>query len=60
MTRFEKPKMAGGRRTVIIGDAAIFRAAPRGRWWTKAAADAWALVEALKDEENLDGALMSL
>jgi len=55
----ETPKMAVGRRTVLIGDAAFVARPHVGAGVTKAAADAWALVEALKNEEHLDGALMS-
>jgi 2-polyprenyl-6-methoxyphenol hydroxylase-like FAD-dependent oxidoreductase len=55
----ETSKMAVGRRTVLIGDAAFVARPHVGAGVTKAAADAWALVEALKNEEHLDGALMS-
>jgi 2-polyprenyl-6-methoxyphenol hydroxylase-like FAD-dependent oxidoreductase len=55
----ETPKMAVGRRTVLIGDAAFVARPHVGAGVTKAAADAWSLVEALKNEEHLEGALMS-
>lgn len=54
----ETPKMALGRRTVLIGDAAFVARPHVGAGVTKAAADAWALVEALEYEPSLDRALI--
>jgi 2-polyprenyl-6-methoxyphenol hydroxylase-like FAD-dependent oxidoreductase len=53
----ETPRMAVGRRTVLIGDAAFVARPHVGAGVTKAAADAWALVEALENEAHLDDAL---
>jgi 2-polyprenyl-6-methoxyphenol hydroxylase-like FAD-dependent oxidoreductase len=53
----ETPKMAVGRRTVLLGDAAFVARPHVGAGVTKAAADAWALVEALENEAHLDDAL---
>jgi 2-polyprenyl-6-methoxyphenol hydroxylase-like FAD-dependent oxidoreductase len=55
----ETPRMALGRRAVILGDAAFVARPHVGAGVTKAAGDAWALSEALESNESVDKALRS-
>jgi 2-polyprenyl-6-methoxyphenol hydroxylase-like FAD-dependent oxidoreductase len=54
---FETPRMVLGRRAVLVGDAAFVARPHVGAGVTKAAADAWALVDALEEEASTEDAL---